>query len=980
MTHTAAPETSQGHRPWFPRMLRILSLPIIIFWIFVAVVVNVAAPQLEVVGELHAAPMAPEDAPSMKAMKLMGGNFQEFNSNSTIMVVIEGQQPLGPDAHEYYDEIIHKLQQDTEHIQHIQDFWGDTLTAAGAQSADGKGAYVMINLAGEQGMTLANEGVEAVRKVIDETKAPPGVQAYVAGPAALTRDEHVIGNASLGLITLVTLAAIAIMLLVVYRSIVTTLIQLFLTFLALLTARGVVSMLAMHGAFGLTTFAGSILTMLAIAAATDYGIFMFGRYREDRGIGLDKDDSYYATFKSVAPVIVGSGLTIAGATYCLSFCRLPYFATMGAPVAIGMVVVVLIAVTLGPAVLFLGSKAGLYESKRPPRSVFWRKVGTVVVRWPAPVFVASLFIVLIGIVAIPGYKPAYNDRYYLPDTAPVNIGFAAADRHFSQPRMNPDILMVEADHDMRNPGDMLVLNSISRSIMHSDGIAMVQNITRPLGIPIQHSSIPFQTSVQGQTSNMNLPFQRDQLDTQLKMIDATNQSIAIMEQQYQLSLQQTQLTQDSAAKSQALLETTKQLRDNIANVDDTFRPMRAYFYWEPHCFDIPLCAAGRSLFDSLDSIDEVTNETEGVQVNTDQLADLAPKLTALLPQTIATMKQSRDMSLASYNSQKALLDQMEASNNTALAMGAAFDDAKNDDLFYLPPEAFTNPDFERGLKMFLSPDGKSARMFITHETDPATVEGIDRVASERKAAQDAIKMTSLSNAKIYLGGVAATYKDMSDGAKYDLMIAVVSALTLIFMIMLILTRAFVASMVIVGTAASSIAASFGISVLLWQDLFGIQVQWLVMLMSVIILLAVGSDYNLLLVSRFKDEIHAGIKTGYIRSMAGTGGVVTSAGLVFAATMAGMLISDLTVLAQMGSTIAIGLLVDTFIVRSLLMPSIATLLGRWFWWPQVVYPRGDHHFLPPSAPKGGAEPQGPTPTDPPDSPNPDADTAAIPVTR
>jgi RND superfamily putative drug exporter len=408
-------------------------------------------------------------------------------------------------------------------------------------------------------------------------------------------------------------------------------------------------------------------------------------------------------------------------------------------------------------------------------------------------------------------------------------------------------------------------------------------------------------------------------------------------------LKQTALTQDSAAKSRELLATTEKVRDNIANFDDQFRPLRNYFYWEPHCFDIPLCAAARSLFDSLDGIDELTDRTQAVQGNTDQLADLAPQLTALLPQTIATMKLTHDLSLASYNSQKALLDQMEATNDTALAMGASFDQAKNDDLFYLPPEAFQNPDFKRGLEMFMSPDGKSARMFITHETDPATVEGIKRVDSERKAAQDALKMTSLSNAKIYLGGVAATYKDMSDGARYDLLIAVVSSLTLIFMIMLILTRSAVAALVIVGTAGSSIAASFGISVLLWQDLFGIQVQWLVMLMSVIILLAVGSDYNLLLVSRFKDEIHAGLKTGIIRSMAGTGGVVTSAGLVFAATMAAMMFSKLVVLAQMGSTIAIGLLVDTLIVRSLLMPSIATLLGRWFWWPQVVRPRGDNHL-------------------------------------
>jgi RND superfamily putative drug exporter len=290
----------------------------------------------------------------------------------------------------------------------------------------------------------------------------------------------------------------------------------------------------------------------------------------------------------------------------------------------------------------------------------------------------------------------------------------------------------------------------------------------------------------------------------------------------------------------------------------------------------------------------------------------------------------------------AIQNQNAANNDTAIVMGQSFDTAKNGDLFYLPPEAFQNPEFQRGLKMFLSPDGKSARAFITHQDDPMTPEGIARVGAERKAAQDGLKMSSLSDAKIYLGGTAATYADMADGAKYDLMIVVVSSLTLIFMIMLILTRSLVAAAVIVGTAGSSIAASFGLSVLVWQDLVGLKIEWLVMLMSVIILLAVGSDYNLLLVSRIRDEIHAGLKTGMIRSMAGTGSVVTSAGLVFAVTMASMLGSSLLIIAQLGSTIAIGLLLDTLVVRTLLMPSIATLLGRWFWWPQVVYPRGDHH--------------------------------------
>jgi putative drug exporter of the RND superfamily len=104
---------------------------------------------------------------------------------------------------------------------------------------------------------------------------------------------------------------------------------------------------------------------------------------------------------------------------------------------------------------------------------------------------------------------------------------------------------------------------------------------------------------------------------------------------------------------------------------------------------------------------------------------------------------------------------------------------------------------------------------------------------------------------------------------------------------------------------------------------------------VILLLAVGSDYNLLLVSRFKEEIHGGLKTGIIRSMAGTGSVVTSAGLVFAATMATFAFSDLKVMGQVGTTIALGLLFDTLIVRSFMTPAIAALMGRWFWWPQLV---------------------------------------------
>ena len=124
---------------------------------------------------------------------------------------------------------------------------------------------------------------------------------------------------------------------------------------------------------------------------------------------------------------------------------------------------------------------------------------------------------------------------------------------------------------------------------------------------------------------------------------------------------------------------------------------------------------------------------------------------------------------------------------------------------------------------------------------------------------------------------------------------------------------------------------------MWQYLLGIQIHWTVLVMSVIVLLAVGSDYNLLLVSRMKEEIGAGINTGIIRAMGGTGKVVTNAGLVFAFTMISMVVSDLVSIGQVGTTIGLGLLFDTLVVRAFMTPSIAALLGRWFWWPQRVRP-------------------------------------------
>ncbi|MDX1873978.1 MMPL family transporter [Mycolicibacterium sp. 120266] len=955
--------TDQIPRPLAARLVRAGAIPIILIWVAITAALNLLLPQVESVSKHNAVSMSPQDAPSVIAAKKMGAKFAESTSDSIAMVVLTGDQPLDAAAHHYYDELIANLQRDTKHVEHVQNFWGDLITAAGVQSADGKAAYVQLNLAGDQGSTLGNESVEAVRDIVDHTAPPAGLHVYVTGPAPLTTDSLETGDKSMVKMTVVTMVVITIMLLLVYRSFSTVLLILAIVGIEMGSARGAVALLGHFRVIDFSTFSVPLLTALAIAAGTDYAIFLIGRYQEARQNDEDPESAYYTAFHGVSHVILGSGLTIAGAMLCLRLTRLAYFKSLAYPSAIALIVAVTAALTVAPAILVVASRFGLLDPKRKMKTKGWRRIGTATVRWPKPILAVATAITILGVLAVIGYRTSYNDRHYIPADVPANIGYTAAEKHFSAARLNPDILMVESDHDMRNSTDMIVLDRIAKSLFRVRGIAMVQSITRPLGSPIAHSSIPYQVSMQSVPITQNLQFLKqrvadiDSMSVNLgTMIDAMtriqNLMVKFSDAMHRTSAS-AQHTVDDANTLKASVDT---MRDHLADFDDEVRPIRNYFYWEPNCFNIPACWGVRSAFDAIDGVGTLSDNMgvllKDMDAMTNGMGDidaLVPQLVNQLPPIISTATSMQQTMQTIHSSFAGLIDQMQQMTDTATAMGEAFDASKSGDYFYLPPEVFANPDFQKGLALFLSPDGKAARLIITHDVDPATEQGISTVDDELVAAHEAVKGTSLANAEITLTGTAATYRDIQSGAKYDTMIAAFAALTLIFLVMIVITRALVASLVIVGTVVLSLGAAFGLSVLVWERVIGIELNWIVLAFAVIILMAVGSDYNLLLVSRFKEEIGAGIKTGIIRSMGSTGSVVTAAGLVFAFTMGAMASGDMLNVGQGGTTIGIGLLLDTLIVRSLMTPSIAALLGPWFWWPLKVRWRPATRNTPPPAP-------------------------------
>ncbi|WP_319436643.1 RND family transporter [Mycobacterium sp. RTGN5] len=924
-------------------MVRVLAIPIIIFWALLAVVSNTFVPKVEDVATELAGPMVPTYAPSQFALLHIGDKFQESNSTSLTMVVLEADHPLDDKDHQYYDGLVQRLKQDTQHVQYVMDLWGKPITAAGAQSIDGKATYVLLRLAGNVGQIQANESVEAVRDTIKHDSPPPGLKVYVSGSAPMASDTLSIANSSLNNITIITIILILVMLLLVYRSLTNVAVPLYSVLFQILIAKGVVSTLGHYGFIPMSSFAVNIVVSLTLGAGTDYGIFLMGRYHEARQLGESREEAYYTAYRGVAPIIIGSGLTIAGSCFCLTFARLDYFHTMGPAVAISMLFTIAAALTLAPALLVLGTLFGLFDPKQPHRGRLYRRIGASVVRWPVPILAASTAVVLLGAIFVPSYRVSYDDRAYQPATGAANQGFASADRHFPPSKLFTEMMMVESDHDMRNSADFISLDRVAKALIRLPGVAMVQSITRPLGRPLDHANIPYLFTVQGGAAGQQLPFNEHANDNTDRQAQIQADTVATLSKTIDLTQKLADDLHATVLTLENLQQVTDEMNEDISNLDDFLRPLKNYFYWEPHCYDIPLCYSFRSLFDGLDGIDALDAQIHNA-VGDFQAVD------ALMPQMVAQLKVTRDETQAlqtvivnNYGPAHLQSTQTNQTFDDQINVGNDFDTSRSDDYFYMPREAFDNEDVKTGMQLMMSPDGKAARFVITHEGNAMAPEGIDHVNAFPDAVKAALKETSLAGAKIYIGGAAANNKDIKEYAASDLKIVAIAAFVLIFLIMLVLTRSLMAAIVIPGTVAFSFAGAFGLSILVWQHLIGLHLHWLVLPITFVILVAVGSDYNLLLIARVKEEIGGayqttGLHTALIRALGSTGGVVTSAGLVFAFTMLAMLVSDLTTIAQVGSTVCIGLLLDTLIVRSFIVPSLIRLLGPWFWWPTLVRAR------------------------------------------
>jgi uncharacterized membrane protein YdfJ with MMPL/SSD domain len=244
----------------------------------------------------------------------------------------------------------------------------------------------------------------------------------------------------------------------------------------------------------------------------------------------------------------------------------------------------------------------------------------------------------------------------------------------------------------------------------------------------------------------------------------------------------------------------------------------------------------------------------------------------------------------------------------------------------------TSEDFKNAATMFISPDGHSVRYVIETKFNPYSAAAMDQVTSILDTAHSAQPNTSLSDASISVLGTTATYNTIRSYYNDDLRLIVIVTLLVVFAILILLLRAIVAPLYLIASVVISFLSALGLGVLFFQFVLGNAIYWNVPAMAFIVLVAVGADYNLLLIARIREESGSGIRSGIIRAVRSTGGVITSAGIIFAASMFGLLFGSISTMVQTGFIIGMGLLIDTFVVRTIAVPALAAMIGRANWWP------------------------------------------------
>jgi putative drug exporter of the RND superfamily len=934
-------------------------------WLVLVAVLSVAVPPLMRLASDRNQELLPNNSAVMTATRQMTEAFDEPGIQNIALVVLTNEQGLTIADEDVYRTLVDKLHRDQRDVVMVQDFVSQPPLRDVMASKDQKAWFIPVGIAGELGSPDSNAAYQRVVATVNQTVAGSSLTVHMSGLTATVAEREELGLRDLRVIESATLVMVLLILFVVYRNFVTILLPLATIGVSQAAATQVVAGLAELG-LAISQQTVVFMSAMMIGAGVDYAVFLISRYHEYLRQGLDSDEAVARALTAIGKVIAASAATVAITFLGMSFTTLKVFSTTGPALAVSIAVAFLAAITLLPAMLTLGGRRGWVKPRRELTNRFWRRTGIYIVRRPAAYLTASLVVLipLAGCVSL--LHTSYDARTTLPPSAESNVGMAVIEQHFPASITAPQYVFIQSPHDLRTTKGLADLEQMAQRVSQLPNIATVRGVTRPTGAPLEQATLSFQAGEIGNkladaSSKINdsiderhalvggagkladsLATVRDQLTKTTGVLDSLSKTMASMKDQLENS-QEFQDAQRELANAQAGGDPSQPTRSgsqNFTDMVDTASDELDTLKNDPGCDTDPDCGQRRDRLQHL--VDGLHNMQPSLDAAAKAVRTLGLNNPNGMKQNMATLEQGAN-ALADGSRKIAeglrTLDDQTKEMGEGLSRASAFLLAMKLNAtdpgaagFYISPEILDNDQFKDLARVFMSRDGHSARYLVQSTLDPYDTKAMDQVKTILATARGAQANTSLADASISMSGMTPYYSELRDYYNHDLRFIVLMTVAVVFLILVLLLRAVVAPLYLVGTVILSCLASLGIGVIILQLIGGQPMTASTPGMAFIVLVAVGVDYNMLLISRIRDESPHGIRSGVIRTVRTTGSVITSAGMIFAAPMLAMVFSSIGSMVQGGFIIGVGLLLDTFVVRTVTVPALAVLVGKANWWP------------------------------------------------
>lgn len=969
-------------------------------WVALAVVLPLSFPSLTEMSEKHPVAPLPASAPAMVTNRQMTEAFHEPGSENILLVLLtnkSGPQPLDEGV---YRTLVDRLRQDTNDVVMLQDFLSTPPLREFLTSKDHSAWILPVRLSGELGSPQSYAAYIRVADIVNHTVAGSTLTANLTGPAATIADITAVSARDRIEIELAIAIFLLVILLIIYRNPVTMLLPMITIGVSLVIAQAIVAGVAEELGLGVSNQTIVLLSGMMAGAGTDYAVFLISRYHDYLRLGADSDQAVKSALASIGKVIAASAATVAVTFLGMTFARLGLFSTVGTALAIGIGVAFLAAMTLLPAIIVLAGSRGWVSPRRDLTTRFWRRAGIRIVRRPKAHLVASLIVLLILAGSMSAVRYNYDDRKALPDSVGSSIGYAAMDRAFPLNSIMPQYLLIQSPHDLRTPEALADLEQMAQRISQLPDIATVRGITRPTGETLEVASTTYQAGEVGKRLNdaaAQITGHASDLDRLTEGANAVADGVVDLRAGINPAIGGIRGLVDALAylqnqfggeKTLGDIGNTTQLVGRIRELGDALGEYSAYMAAtldmigpvmtaldaSPICDSDPSCAGARVQLQRVvtaradGTLNRISDMARQLQSTRDgqTLEATATSLGAVLDTVISAVRslgldnprgiQSRLDTLQQgldrlADGSRQVADGVQQLVDQTKQMGAGLGDAsafllamKNDATkppmagFYIPRKYLTLDEFKKAATFFISPDGHAARYMIETKLNPFGTAAMDQINSITDTARGAQPNTALADASISVTGFTATLRDVRDYYNHDIRFIIVLTLIVVLLILIALLRAVVAPLYLMGSVIVSYLSALGIGVIVFQFILGQELHWSVPGLTFIILVAIGADYNMLLISRIRDESPHGIRSGVIRTVGSTGGVITAAGLIFAASMFGLLFASIITVVQYGFVVGTGIVLDTFLVRTVTVPAIAVLVGRANWWPSRWQPR------------------------------------------